>query len=403
MNILMVNKFHFIKGGSERHVFDLSKKLEEEGHNVIHFSMKHEQNFSSNDEKYFIDYVDLKKFGIKNIIKFIYNRQAVKKMQEIIKREKIDVVHLHNIAHQIGPAIIKVAKDNNLPIIQTLHDYKLICPNYTLFSKGEICKMCKGGKYYNCVKRKCHNGSFFKSLLGSFEAYLNNKIKNYYKDVDLFIAPSTYMKNACVEFGVSEEKIKVIVNFGRFNNSEEIERENGNEYLLYFGRLSGEKGLNTLIKAMKDENIKSELRLVGAGPEYKNLEKMIEDLDLENKVGLLGPKYGHELKIIIANAKAIVIPSVWPENMPLTMLEALSLGVPVIVSKVGGLREIIKDSYNGISFRAGDELALSEAIKKLDTLDRELLSKNARESVNELNVDNYYKKVFKIYKKCTER
>ena len=252
-------------------------------------------------------------------------------------------------------------KKNNIPIIQTLHDYKLICPNYKLYSNNQICEQCLNNKYYNCFFKKCMHNSWTKSFLAMIEAYLNNKILKYYDLVDLFIAPSQFMKNIYIKFGLKESKIKVIYNF--INNLNIIEEKNCKEnYILYFGRLSSEKGINILIKAIKKINFNIKLKIVGIGPEYKNLKILIKKLNLQNKIELIGAKYDKDLIKIIKCAKAIIIPSIWYENMPLAAIEAIAINKTVIASNIGGIPEIIKNNINGLLFESENENDLVQKI-----------------------------------------
>jgi len=402
MKILMINKFYYFRGGSEHYVFELSKLLESYGHQVVFFSMQDERNIKSKFSEYFIKKVDLQKFNLINIIKFFYNYESVKKLKKIIKYEKPEVAHLHNIAHQISPAIIKVLRKNNIPIVQTLHDYKIICPNYRLYSRRQICQLCRGGKYYNCFFRKCLHNSWLKSFLGMLEAYLNNKIFKYYDLVDLFIAPSQFMKDVCIRFGIAENKIKVIYNFidvTALTNDNLANKKEEPEYILYFGRLSQEKGIGILLDALAKVNGVINLKIVGAGLERKNLELRIKNLELSDRVEIVGPKYGDELKQIIIRAKAVIMPSLWPENMPYSILEALALGKIVIASRTGGLPEIIQDGCNGLLFNSGDSIDLA---KKIDlVLANNQLAKNiennAKLSLNKFNSQAHYWKISEIY------
>ena len=215
MKILQINKFNYLRGGAERCFLELSKILAEHGNEVITFSMQHEKNLHNQYEKYFTNEVNLNTFSLKNIFKIFYNREAAKKLEALIKKEKPDIAHLHNIYHQISTSIIKVLKKYQIPTVMTLHDYKIICPNYQLFSKNEICYKCQGGKYYNCLVRKCSKNSYAKSFLAMLEAYFNKK---NYDQIDLFIAPSQFMKDICVKFGIPESKIEVIYNFIKTKN-----------------------------------------------------------------------------------------------------------------------------------------------------------------------------------------
>lgn len=383
LKILQINKFHYLKGGSERCFFDTIELLKQNGHEVVVFSMRDEKNLPSRYSEYFAAPVALDKFSFKNILKFFYNYEAAARLEKLIKKEKPDIAHLHNIAHQLSPAITYVLKKHKIPIVQTLHDYKLICPNYKLFSSGEVCYQCRGSKYYNCFLRRCVHNSYAKSFLTMLEAYLHNKILKSYDNAGIFIAPSKFMKNICVQFGIPEKKIAVVNNFimDDFKLSDGWQRSDPNvlrrkNYLLYFGRLAHEKGVHVLIEAMAliaDKDLI--LKIAGAGPEEKSLNSLIDKLNLHDRVELVGPKYGSKLKYLIKNASAVVIPSIWPENFPYSALEATALGKPVIASDIGGLPEIINTAVplrrtaeerknNDFLFKAGDASDLAKKIEE---------------------------------------
>ena len=399
MKILQINKFYYLRGGSERHVFGLSDILEEQGHKVIPFSMQDPKNKKSEFEKYFVKPIDLHKFNIINIIKYFYNFDAVAKLKKLIKDQKPDIAHLHNITGQLTPAIIRVLKKHNIPIIMTLHDYRLICPNSQLYSQREICYRCQGGKYYNCLLRKCVHNSFGKSLLAMLESYLNNKFLNYYKHIDLFIAPSQYMKEISARFGIPENKIKVIYNFipKDINISLKTDSKQTENYLLYFGRLSKEKGIDVLIDAFKEVK-EYNLKIVGSGLEFENIQQKIKKLSLTN-IELLGPKYEKELQELIKGAKAVIIPSVWQENMPYSLLESLDVGKIVIASNIGGMKEVIIDGQNGFLFKPGDSIELVNKIKNLKIVDNKAIESNIKKTALKFSIEEYVNSLTEIYKK----
>jgi glycosyltransferase involved in cell wall biosynthesis len=397
MKILQINKFHYLKGGSERYYFDLSHELERQGHKVIFFSMLDNRNEETKYKKYFIKNIDLYKFSLINIIKFFYNYEAVSNLKKLLKEEKPDIAHLHNIAHQLSPAIINVLKKYNIPIVQTLHDYKLICPNAQLYNQGKICEKCNGGKYYRCFTNKCMHNSRAKSFLVMLEAYLHQNVLKTYQKIDLFLAPSQFMKDTCVRFGVNEQKIKTIYNFipedfNKFNSTHQKE-ENKNPYLLYFGRISEEKGIDILIKALAMNKNKINLKIAGIGLDLENLKKQIKKHNLSKRVELLGHKSGNELKNLILNSKAILIPSLWPENMPFSLIEALSLGRPVIVSRVGGMPELIKEGFNGFTFQAGN---IPDLASKIDLLSKMRFNLSEQNNLL-LNIEKHSQKILRIY------
>lgn len=406
MKILQINKFFYLRGGSETHFFELTKLLEAKGHEVIPFCMQDPRNLKSKYDKYFIEAVDLSKFSFKNFIKYFYNYEALKKLEQLIQTEQPDVAHLHNIAHQFSPAIIRLLKKHNIPVIQTLHDYKLICPNYQLYSNNQICLKCKGSKYYNCLTSRCVKKSYLKSFMAMTEAYLNNRVRRLYEQVDLFIAPSKFMKDISVDFGVKPEKIEVVNNFINFDfakiASESLEPLE--KYLLYFGRLSDEKGVRVLVKAMSHVNLDLKLKIVGSGPEKIMLLRQIDALGLSARVSIIDQiplERRPELEKIIRQATAVVVPSVWYENMPYSLIEAMAMSKLVIVSELGGMVELVKHGETGLLFKAGDSQALAEQINNLTPERSELIGRQAQIFIQKLSPENYYFQILNIYKQFT--
>jgi glycosyltransferase involved in cell wall biosynthesis len=401
LKILQINKFYYLRGGSERYLFDLSKLLEAKGHRVIPFSMQDARNQPSRYESFFIKAVNVNQFSLKNIVKSFYNYDAVRRLKRLIAAEKPDIAHLHNIANHLSPAIIGVLYKNKIKIVQTLHDYKLICPNRQLFSRNEICFQCCGQKFYHCLTRKCIQNSYAKSFLGMLEAYCHSKFLKTNEMIDLFIAPSQYMKDVCLRFGIREEKIQVMPNFitDDFLNPlpEESADKNKDDYFLYFGRLSKEKGVDVLCAAMKRYSGKTKLKIVGAGPEYNNLKKLITEKKISLKVKLSGPKYGLELKEIIAGAKAVIMPSLWPENSPYSLIEALAMGKIVIASDIGGIPEIIQDRVNGFLFKAGDERDLLDKIRLSEKIPTAGIRLKAKLSAKKYNQSEHLRSLARVY------
>jgi glycosyltransferase involved in cell wall biosynthesis len=402
LKILQINKFYYLRGGSERYMLELSKLLEENGHKVIPFSMQDARNQPSQYDKYFVDSVNVNRISLKNIFKSFYNYDAVRRLKKLIAAEKPDIAHLHNIANHLSPAIIKILHKNNIKIVQTLHDYKLICPNRQLYSRNEVCHKCRGKKFYNCLARKCVQDSYAKSFVGMLEAYWHNKFLKSYELIDLYIAPSQYMKDVCVQFGINEEKIKVMPNFisDNFLNSltKDAANQNNENYFLYFGRLSKEKGVEVLLSAIKKYHGKAKLKIVGAGAEYNNLKKIINEKKLNQKVKLLGPKYGDELTNLVNGAKTIIIPSLWPENLPYSLIEAMAIGKIVIASEIGGIPEIIQNNENGFLFKAGDWSDLLAKMQLSEKINLEKISLRAGQSIKIYSQSAHIKRIIGVYK-----
>lgn len=396
MKILQINKFFYLKGGSERHFFAVSDLLRQNGHEVVEFSMNDRRNRPSAYAEFFIGEINYSKSFLSNTFKFLYNFDANRKLAKLIKKERPDVAHLHNIYHQLSPSIIHTLKKYKIPMVLTLHDYKVICPNYQLFNKGEICEKCKGGAYYNCFSGSCIKSSHEKSLLGAIEAYLHRDVLKSYDKIDKFIAPSNFIKNKFIEFGVDGERIEVIENFTEMMSDSSGQATD--DYLLFFGRLSKEKGVNVLLGAMHEiDDVK--LKIAGDGPEKESFQMAIKNFKLGTRVEFVGEKSGDELTDLVRGAKAIVVPSVWYENMPMNILEAVAMGKVVIASRVGGIPEIIEDKQNGFLFRMGDADDLAVKIDELKNYDLATIGHQAWLDSKRFGAEIYFEKYMALIKK----
>lgn len=350
MKILLVNKFHYIKGGSETYYFGLGELLQKQGHEVIYFSMKDERNRPCEQEKYFVNNVDFnapmsKAQTVKVALKMLYSFEAKKKFEQLIREEKPDIVHLNIFQSQLTGSIVDVAKKYNIPIVYTAHDLKIICPNYQMLNHGNICEKCLMGNYWNCFKTGCMKDSKAKSLLASFEAYVY-KWKRIYQKLDLIITPSEFYKKKIEEADITKCPVIHMTNFLPEGTEYKKSAEQGN-YFLYFGRLSREKGILTLVRAYAQAKVEMPLHIVGTGPVQAQIEHLIKEKGLQNRIKLLGFKFGQELRDIVANARCVCLPSEWYENGPYSIMEAQAAGRPVIVSGNGGLPELIEEGATG--------------------------------------------------------
>lgn len=403
MRILQINKFFYPRGGADIHFLDVCKMLEKKGHEVIHFSMDHPQNNFSPYSRYFVPNLDLRDVsGIKEKIKVagrvLYYREAAKRLDQLIKTAKPEVAHLHNIYHQISPSILPVLKKHNLPIVMTAHDYKLICPNYRLFTQGAVCERCKKHRYWEAIAHRCMFNSFGPSALSALEMSIHKLCGVYEKNVDCLISPSRFLRDKFREWGVTLP-IEVMPNFlnPEFRSQPSQETSPG-DYFLYFGRLVEEKGLSVLLAAA-EKMPEVKIHLAGGGSDVGNLENKIKKLP---NVSLTGYKVGDSLMQEIIGSRAVIVPSFWYENYPVSALEALSYGRPVIASAIGGLLEIVRDGANGFLFSAGNAVALAEKMRILwhDKALAEKLGQTGRDQVlKENNQSNYYQALIKLYQR----
>lgn len=407
MKILMINKFFYIKGGSETYYFALKEILQKNGHTVIDFSMKDDKNFSSEYSDYFVDNVNYnnpKNFfqSVKYALKIIYSFEARHKLKKLIEATQPDIAHLHIFQHQLSLSIIDILNSHNIPIVYTAHDLKMLCPNYQMFNNHKICEKCKKHKYYQCTLSKCVKKSYIKSAIISIESYVNY-LKKSYDSIKYIITPSKFYNNKFKEFGINPERLVYIPNF--LENNQQIEKQysfNGN--YVYFGRLSEEKGLYILIDAFKNFNKK--LIVIGTGPMEEELRKYVIKEKINNVI-FKGFKQKNELQRIVKKAKCVVAPSSWYENSPYSIIESLQLGKPIIGSDLGGISEMIINNKNGFLFKNNDINSLIDCLNKMENLNEVYYQKFSDYSYKmyrkKFTADRHYKAIMSVYKKTLNK
>ena len=406
MKILLINKFLYPKGGDAIVTLTTGKILEDRGHDVDFWGMEHRDNphFPLND--FFLSPTDYEaKSGIGSkvgaALNILYSFEAKKKLAIILKASKPDVVHLNNFAHQISPSILDVIKKHDIPVVMTMHDYKLVCPSYTMLADAKPCERCAQGQYYQCALNRCTKGSLFKSLVNVCEMYLHHDILHIYDKIDVYISPSRFLKNKVEEMGLAGEVVCLpnCVDTASFVPSFQWEEKS----MVYVGRLSHEKGVGTLIDAAKGSGIK--LKIIGDGPIKSELEEKCRNEKISN-VSFLGYRTGGALFDEIKKAMFLVIPSEWYENNPRTVIEAFALGKPVIGARIGGIPELVRDGETGLTYTSGDVNDLKEKLSLMIANEDKIseMGQRARAYVEqELNADVHYEQLMDIYSRAFEK
>ena len=365
MNILIANWTWYPSGGDWTYINSICKLYEANGHHIIPFSVKNEKNFPTQYDKYFLTGVDYKSFynriplksGIAAAIKSIYSIEAKQKLKSLLRDTRVDIAQLNNITSYHTPSIIPVLKKANIPVVWRILDYRLICPDSSLLSNGKLCEACYKHRYYNCIYKKCKKNSLLASALLAIESYVYS-ILPFYKQVDKYLFQSEFTRDMFVKFGYDVKKTHIIENPYDCKNVQP--KYGGKNYILYFGRLSKEKGLYTLLDAMKAIP-DSELKIVGNGPEHDSLVNYATEKSIHN-VSFLGPKWDKDLEPVIKDCEFVVVPSEWHEPSPYVVLQSFSYGKPVVAADRGGLNDLIDDYKNGLFFKAGDSKNLTEKI-----------------------------------------
>lgn len=376
MKVLQVNKFFYLKGGSEAYLFSLIDGLKSSGLTVAEFAMADPRNFDSEWSPYFTSTIDYKTTNFIEKIRFatkiIYSFEAKNNISRLLDKFKPDIVHLHIFQHQLSPSILPEIKKRNIPIIYTSHDLKSACPTYLMLSHGHVCEKCKGHKYFNCLTNKCAQNSYLKSSINMVEMYFHLWMK-YYDLIDLIITPSNFHRKKLIEFRFPAEKVVHVANF--VDETRFSPNYSNDGYFIFLGRLSEEKGIMTLLKAMEKVK-KGKLIIIGTGPLALQVQEKINSARLKN-VEVVGQQSGTALTQYIKNAMFSVLPSECYENGPISLLENFACGNPVIGANIGGIPEHIHDNVDGLIFEPKDHDDLAEKInlllsnpKRLETMGR---------------------------------
>jgi glycosyltransferase involved in cell wall biosynthesis len=366
MRLLLGNKFWYAKGGVETYLFELIEELPARGYDVVPFAMKHARNLPSEYSSFFVDEADYHQpqswiSKMQLAARMLYSRHAAARMTALIEAFPPDLAHLHNIYHQLSPAILPLLSARKIPVVMTLHDLKLACPNYKMRTGGKICERCINGGYHHAVLHRCVRDSVVASAICAVELFAHRSSGIYENNVDRFIVPSRFYLQKMIEAGLPASKLVWIPSFTHLDRYEPRYDDDG--YFIYVGRLSDEKGLPTLVDAVRGLE-KGRLLIVGEGPLREPLERMVARDRLDN-VKVLGPKWGTELIDLMRGARFSVIPSEWYENGPRSCIESFACGKPVIAANIGGLPEMIEDHETGLLFTPFSTSDLREKIEYL--------------------------------------
>lgn len=400
MRILLVNKFHYLKGGSEKYYFELGDLLKQHGHDIAFFSMKNDKNIKTNEKEYFVDEIDLNNGSKLKALDVIYSKKNKRKMLQVIDEFKPDIIHINNFQRQLSESIIEAANEKKVPLVFTAHDVQAVCPAITMLdSEKNICELCKKGKYFNCIKKRCVKDSMLKSILAALEGEYYRIKKVYNKKIDWIVTPSRFYKQKLVEDGIEENHITAIHNFIELDKYNLDVQDDG--YALYIGRLSKEKGVLNLIEAFSSIE-DGKLFIAGDGPEKERIQDIIKERHLKDRIILLGYINQEEVKEYLRKARFVVVPSIWYENCPYSVMEALAIGKPVIGANIAGIPELVTDKVNGLLYKY-DSISDLEAKMKILYENPELAKqygKNAKKiAIDNYGKEKYYNQIIDIYNK----
>jgi glycosyltransferase involved in cell wall biosynthesis len=348
--VLIVHNFYRSPGGEDVVMHQESALLREAGHEVVHY-LRYNAD---------IDRMTLSQKAVfpKSVI---WSVKSVRNLRTIIERRRPDVVHVHNTFPLVSPSIYHYFQRINLPVVQTLHNYRLLCAKAMFYREGSVCEKCLGRLIpYPGILHKCYHESFLESTNVAAMMTAHRLLGTWENKVDIYIALTNFSREKFIEAGIPKDKIVVKSNFVQVDHGYPSDL---GEFALYVGRISEEKGTRTLLSAWK-EIVDIPLKIVGDGPLTREVKLFVED-NKSCKVEYLGPRDREEVFSLMKQARFLLFPSEWYETFGMVVIEAFSCGLPVIASRLGAMQEIVQDGTTGLLFTPGDSHDLAITIKSL--------------------------------------
>ena len=395
--ILNVSQNHYIRGGSDRYFFALAELLRKHGHQVVPFTAASPKNEPSEWDPYFPRAADFENPGPIDLLRFLYSRDAAKSIQRLLNNTNVDIAHFHIYHGKLTASILESLKKTGVPLIQTLHDYKLTCPVAVHLSNDEICEACEGKHFWRALPKRCNRGLLTRTVLSVTESYVSQMLGAVEK-FDHFVSVSHFLRKKMISHGIPEDKISTVHNF--VDVSDITPNFSVGDYILYFGRVHRSKGLLTLIAAAAPLK-QVPLYIVGDGVGMPEVRRIVEQDGCEH-IQLLGFKQGDELRELILNSICTVLPSEWYENCPMSVLESYAYGKPVIGADIGGIPELIVDGVDGCLVPSGDQEALRERLLWMSEHRNEAveMGRTGRHKMETMfNADIHYERIMNVYRK----
>lgn len=383
--LLSVNSYHYRRGGSDVVYLEHAALMEQVGLENGFFSMRHPNNLITPWSRYFVDELEFgHDYSLRQKLlmaaKAVYSFEAQRRLRGLIRDYRPDIAHLHCIYHHLSPSILPVFADAGIPTVMTAHDLKIACPGYKMLNSGGVCERCRSGSVLNVLRHRCVRGSLSASAIVAVESGLQRFMQTYRRHLDRVVVPSLFFLEKFVEWGWPRQQLVYIPNY--VDAATFTSQFDAGNYFLYFGRMAPEKGVGTLLRAANAAGVR--LKLAGIGPELESLQALNADLGGQGE--FLGFRSGHELHDLIRAARAVVLPSEWYENAPMSVLESFALGKPVVGARIGGIPEMVSDGDVGWTFKSGDAAELAELLTQVASMrnaDIERMGRSARALVAE--------------------
>jgi len=384
MRILLVHNSYGKHSGEETVVENIQRLLEEHGHSVPNFARSS------------ADITAMPLGRTRAFISGVYSVASKKKMRNLLAAERPDVVHVHNLYPWISPSILPECRKAEVPVVMTLHNYRLVCPNGLHMVKGQVCERCRDGREYWCVLRNCE-GSLPKSVGYALRNFTARRLGLFTENVTMYVSLTEFHKTRLIAEGVPEARISVVPNTvplslanGKWHNG---------DYVGFAGRISPEKGIRTFLSAAR---MHPDIPFEVAGDCWRMPELVG---DSPSNCAFHGYFTGARLTQFFQEARLFVVPSIWFETFGLTAAEAMAASKPVIASDIGALQETVDDGVTGLLFEPGNADDLAEKIQYLwarPELCREMGQAGREKALREYSPQKYYERLMQVYNKAIE-
>lgn len=363
MRIINVSPYHHVRGGSDSYFLAQNRLFAEHGIEVAPFCTRTDRDLPSPWSDYFIAPVELTNPGLSDIGHFIYSREARRNLRRLIQAFKPDIVHLHiYYGHFTGSILGLVNDEFGLPLVQTVHDYKPVCPVYSLRRNDQICEDCEGAKFWRAIPRRCNRHSLARTLVSVAESYVSRWSGNISK-VGRFVSVSRFQADRLAALGVPAGRLRTVHNFIDATELVPRERPPATPRFVYFGRIEISKGVFDVLDVAA-RMPEAEFVFAGTGAAAGQLAAQAGARGLAN-VTVPGFVGGDDLHALVRSATAtVLVPTVY-ENCPMSVLESLAMRVPVVGSRMGGIPELVSDGVDGLIVEPGDRDGLERAFRQL--------------------------------------
>lgn len=348
MTIFTAHNYYQYRGGEDAVFESEAALLESRGHHVVRFTLHNDavENYG--------------KTGL--ALATFWNRWVYRKVCQHFSQEKPDIVHVHNTLPLISPAIYSAAAKWNIPVVQTLHNYRLLCPNALFFRNNGVCELCLGKTFaIPAILHRCYRGSVSASAVVAGMTALHHISGTWKNAVARYIVLTEFAREKFIEGGLPAEKITVKPNFVEFDPG--VGAGTG-KYMLYVGRLSAEKGAEFLVRSWLNLTPDIPLTMIGDGPLEENLRELIRQSG-SGHIQLLGAKNRNEVMEYLKNAHSLIFPSLLYETFGKSIIEAFAVGTPVICSRLGAMQELVQHGVNGLHYTMGNPEDLRKCVMEL--------------------------------------